>query len=65
MKRILSLLLTVLMLGSVLTGCGGTRPAGNVYNDGRARPSSCGKLQVKNGKLCSESGDPSCSGASA
>lgn len=58
MKRILSLLLTVLMLGSVLTGCGGTRPAGNVYNDGRARPSSCGKLQVKNGKLCSESGDP-------
>jgi endoglucanase len=58
MKRILSLLLTVLILGSVLTGCDGTRPAGNVYNDGRARPSSCGKLQVKNGKLCSESGDP-------
>ena len=58
MKRILSLLLAVLMMGSVLTGCGGTRPAGNVYNDGRARPSSCGKLQVKNGKLCSESGEP-------
>ncbi len=58
MKRILSLLLAVLMMGSVLAGCGGTRPAGNVYNDGRARPSSCGKLQVKNGKLCSESGEP-------
>ena len=58
MKRILSLLLVVLMMASVLTGCGGTKPAGNVYNDGRARPSSCGKLQVKNGKLCSESGEP-------
>ena len=58
MKRILSLLLAVLMMASVLTGCGGTKPGGNVYNDGRARPSSCGKLQVKNGKLCSESGEP-------
>ena len=58
MKKLLSLLLTAVLLGSVLTGCGGTRPAGNVYNDGRARPSSCGKLQVKNGKLCSESGEP-------
>ena len=58
MKKLLSLLLTAVLLGSVLAGCGGTRPAGNVYNDGRARPSSCGKLQVKNGKLCSESGEP-------
>ncbi len=30
----------------------------NVYNDGRARPSSCGALQVIDGKLCSESGEP-------
>ena len=30
----------------------------NVYADGRARPSSCGALQVKDGKLCSESGEP-------
>lgn len=30
----------------------------NVYADGRDRPSSCGKLQVLNGKLCSESGEP-------
>ena len=29
-----------------------------VFDDGRARPSSCGQLQVLNGKLCSESGDP-------
>lgn len=29
-----------------------------VYDDGRARPSSCGQLQVKDGKLCSESGEP-------
>ena len=33
-------------------------PAPNVYADGRARPSSCGRLQVKDGKLCSESGEP-------
>ena len=26
--------------------------------DGRARPSSCGVLQVKNGKLCDENGEP-------
>ena len=26
--------------------------------DGRARPSACGHLQVKGGKLCSESGEP-------
>ena len=29
-----------------------------VCNDGRARPSSCGKLQVKDGKLCSADGEP-------
>ncbi len=27
-------------------------------DDGRARPSACGRLQVVNGKLCSESGEP-------
>ena len=64
MKKILSLLLAVILTGSVITGCGAapdtesTAPAVNVYEDGRARPSSCGKLQVKNGKLCSESGEP-------
>ncbi len=30
----------------------------NVYADGRARPSNCGALQVINGKLCSEKGEP-------
>ena len=34
---------------------GGT-PA--VYGDGRARPSSCGKLRVVDGKLCDEGGEP-------
>ena len=29
-----------------------------VYDDGRARPSRCGQLQVLDGKLCSESGEP-------
>ena len=33
-------------------------PAVTVNDDGRARPSSCGRLQVLNGKLCSESGEP-------
>ncbi len=30
----------------------------NVYDDGRDRPSNSGALQVINGKLCSESGEP-------
>ncbi len=30
----------------------------NTYDDGRARPSSCGVLQVIDGKLCSGSGQP-------
>ena len=30
----------------------------HTYDDGRARPSTCGRLQVVNGKLCSESGEP-------
>ncbi len=29
-----------------------------VVDDGRARPSSCGRLQVVNGKLCDENGQP-------
>ena len=33
-------------------------PAEPVVDDGRARPSSCGRLRVLNGKLCSESGEP-------
>ena len=32
-------------------------PAPEVCSDGRARPSSCGRLQVVDGKLCSESGE--------
>ena len=33
-------------------------PAGpNVYDDGRARPSSCGQLKVVDGKLCDENGE--------
>ena len=35
-----------------------TRAAPNEYRDGRARPSSCGQLQVRNGKLCGEDGEP-------
>ncbi len=33
-------------------------PTPTIVDDGRARPSSCGHLQVKDGKLCSENGEP-------
>ena len=45
MKKIMALALAVLLLAAVFTGCAGS-PKGAV-NDGRARPSSCGKLCVK------------------
>ena len=61
-----SLLLAVLLLAAAFSGCVETvtavpsaEPAApNEYDDGRARPSSCGKLRVVNGKLCSEDGEP-------
>ena len=56
MKKIMALALAVLLLAAVFTGCAGS-PKGAV-NDGRARPSSCGKLCVKDGKLCSKDGEP-------
>ena len=64
MKKVLSLLLAAMMLTVAFAGCGKVSAAnadgnnGAVYNDGRARPSSCGKLQVLNGKLCGEDGQP-------
>ena len=68
MKKVISVLLAAVLLLSCLSGCTGKNnntgndvPAvspGNVYDDGRARPSSCGKLRVMGGKLCSEKGDP-------
>ena len=66
MKKALSVLLLASLIISALTGCAGTPAAEpeatpypyNIYDDGRARPSSCGRLQVLNGKLCSENGDP-------
>ena len=57
MKRSLSLLLGIVLLLSALSGCGSADPASAV-DDGRARPSCCGQLQVIGGKLCSESGEP-------
>ena len=57
MKRILSLLLALLIL-SVLPGCAAKTADSGACRDGRARPSSCGRLQVVDGKLCSESGEP-------
>ncbi len=61
MKKLLSLILAFLLLAAVFSGCG-AKPADpdapNVYDDGRARPSACGRLCVKDGKLCDASGAP-------
>ena len=51
MKKILLLLLCLLMI----TGC---TPSEKKSFDGKDRPSSAGMLQVKDGKLCSQSGEP-------
>lgn len=59
MKKTICLFAAVLLLLSVLP-CYADASDSSPYavDDGRARPSTCGKLQVKNGKLCSEQGDP-------
>ena len=56
MKKMFSVLLAAVLLLAGLTGC--TADKGPAVSDGRARPSSCGKLQVVDGKLCSEQGEP-------
>ena len=56
MKKILSVLLAAVLLIACLSGCSANEKTG--IGDGRARPSSCGKLQVRDGKLCSEQGEP-------
>ena len=55
MKRLISLLLAAVLAFS-LAGCGKSSP--KAFEDGRARPSNSGRLQVKDGKLCSEKGEP-------
>ena len=54
--RLLSLLIAALLLISALAGCSGAKQPS--VNDGRARPSSCGKLKVVSGKLCDKNGEP-------
>ena len=57
MKKLLSLLLAALLLASVFSGC--AEHAGSmVVEDGRARPSVCGRLRVVGGKLCDRDGNP-------
>ena len=54
------LLIAVLLIGAVM-GAGSAFADGgeaHVYDDGRARPSNAGKLQVVDGKLCDEQGTP-------
>ena len=52
MKKLFILIIVLILLA----GC--TKTPENAVNDGRARPSSCGRLQVVNGKLCAEDGEP-------
>ena len=60
MKKLTLLLLAALLLISALSACGdaGAPAASWTCADGRARPSSCGQLQVKDGKLCDAQGEP-------
>lgn len=60
MKKLIPLLLAALLLVSLLSACGQAESAEAAWacGDGRARPSSCGRLQVKDGKLCDEQGEP-------
>ncbi len=54
------LLIAVLLISTVM-GAGSAFADGeeaHVYDDGRARPSNAGKLQVVDGKLCDEQGTP-------
>ncbi len=63
MKQTLSFLLAASIFLAVLMGCvpalelEAESAAPNICEDGRARPSSCGRLQVIDGKLCSEAGE--------
>ena len=52
MKKILIFLLILVLLA----GCSASPKT--AVQDGRARPSACGQLQVINGKLCGEDGEP-------
>ena len=55
MIKLWALLLAAVMLAA-LAGCAGGN--GPEVRDGRARPSSCGKLKVVDGNLCDRSGEP-------
>ncbi len=57
MRSAVSMLLAVIMILAALCGCGCASPR-NAVKDGRARPSSCGRLRVENCRLCAENGEP-------
>lgn len=57
MKKTLCLMMAAILFVCTLIGCAAA-PETNTVADGRARPSSCGQLQVRNGKLCSKDGAP-------
>lgn len=64
MKRTILLALLLLLVLSLLSGCGGPEasapsepaPSPAVYEDGRARPSNAGRLRVVGGRLCDQNG---------
>ena len=58
-KRSIVLILIVGLALALFAGCGGKAPSNgpDVCADGRARPSSCGRLKVEGGRLCAENGE--------
>ena len=57
-KRLCLLISLVFLLSAMLGFTPGSDPSEYAVDDGRARPSVCGKLQVIGGKLCSADGEP-------
>lgn len=64
-RKGVSIFIAAVLAVSFLAGCGrsASQTAGGETNlatvsDGRARPSNSGSLQVRDGKLCSETGEP-------
>ena len=71
MKKLMSVLMTAVLLAGVFAtsrvSCADSSDTGRTpdesektaeaYSDGRARPSSCGRLHVADGKLCDQNGE--------
>lgn len=57
MKRFFTIVLIAALALALLAGCGKKTAGPSACSDGRARPSSCGRLKVEGGRLCGENGE--------